>query len=160
VAAMQDEKADGGFYINTGVFAKTAKDYAKYHRIQLYDWTRLPRLINKAYPVRGDLAKANVMCTECGAILSVPLGDTPMTAVCPNGHSAKSDIVKADLGIISSIDAPYCKVCGSVMRMVDWNRRQFWGCPRYPNCRYSTPMLRHQRAQLKVEQHEGEFLPE
>jgi restriction endonuclease Mrr len=34
---MKEEKAEAGFYINTGWFAKTAVEYAEQNQIDLYD---------------------------------------------------------------------------------------------------------------------------
>jgi restriction system protein len=71
-AAIQDEKADGGIYVNTGSFTSTAREYAQKNRIQLYDRNRLPHLVNQAYPTPIDISQARVMCLECGAELSLP----------------------------------------------------------------------------------------
>src|SRR5258708_37021838 len=45
VAAMQDEDADAGFYVNTGTFTRTAIIYAAKNSITLYDKSRLPTLV-------------------------------------------------------------------------------------------------------------------
>jgi hypothetical protein len=146
VAAMQDEKADGGFYVNTGIFTRTATEYAAKNRIDLYDRFALPHLVNQAYPVSTDASSASVMCLECGAVTSMPVLDHPVTGVCSNGHSVSSKIVKADFRIASSSDVPYCDRCGSPMRMVSGRRGRFWGCSRYPACRTSKPLARRELA--------------
>lgn len=142
VAAMQDEKADGGFYINTGIFTRTATKYAAINRIDLYDRLTLSLLVNRAYPISADASRANVMCLECGAVTSMPVLDDPVTGVCSNGHSVSSNIVKANFRIFSSSDIPYCDRCGALMKLVSGRRGRFWGCPRYPACGSIKPLTR------------------
>jgi hypothetical protein len=139
VAAMQDEKASGGFYVNTGTFTRTAKEYAEKNGIVFYDRLRLPNLVNQAYPVPVDISTARVMCLECGSVASMAVGDVPVMGTCVNGHSVTSNITKADLQIVSSTGVPFCDRCGSPMRIVNGYRGQFWGCSRYPNCRSTKP---------------------
>lgn len=138
VAAMQDETADGGFYITTGTFARTAREYAAKNGIDIYDRVRLPLLVNQAYPVPTDISKADVLCLECGSLVSLAVADTPVSGTCVNGHSVTSNITKADLRIVSSTDIPYCD-CGLPMRIVKGHGEQFWGCRRYPRCRGTKP---------------------
>lgn len=125
VAAMQDEKADGGFYINTGIFTKTAREYAEKNSIVIYDRLRLPLLVNQVYPVPADITKADVMCPECGKVVSMPVGDAPVTGMCDNGHSLTSNITKDMLRVVSS-GVPLCDRCGSPMRIVKGYRGRFW----------------------------------
>ena len=133
-AAMRDEAADGGIYITTGTFARTATEYAAKNGIDTYDRVGLPFLVNQAYPVPLDISKARLMCCECGSVVSLPVADSPVPGTCSNGHSATSNITKADLRIVSSTDTPYCE-CGAPMRIVRYHGRQFLGCSRYPRCR-------------------------
>jgi restriction system protein len=135
VAAMLDEKADGGFYINTGVFASTAAQYAARNRISLYDRTQLPLLIHQAYPALTSSLEAEVMCLECGEISSMTVRDLPSSGICKNGHSLTSNIVKSDL--LSSTESPICSRCGSQMRVVNGRHGRFWGCTQYPACKTS-----------------------
>ena len=135
VAAMQDEKASGGFYINTGTFTRNAKEYAEKNRVELYDHLRLPELVNEAYPVLVDITTASVMCLECGSVASMPVADVPVMGTCVNGHPVTSNITKANLQIFSSTGVPPCDRCGSPMRIVKGCRGQFWGCSGYPKCR-------------------------
>ena len=135
VAAMKDEKASGGFYINTGNFTRTAKEYAAKNGITIYDRFRLPHLVNEAYPLTVDIATVSAMCLECGSITSMPVSDMPITRACLNGHLLTSNITRADLRIISSTGIPFCDRCGTPMRIVNNYRGKFWGCPRYPRCK-------------------------
>jgi restriction endonuclease/topoisomerase-like DNA binding C4 zinc finger protein len=138
VAAMHEEKADAGFYINTGVFARTVTDYAEKNRITIYDRARFPLLVNQAYPQPGDFSTAKVTCFRCGSIISMPVRDVPTTDECPNGHPVTSDIYKRDLGFFTSI--PDCVKCGSPMKIVRGWQKEFWGCSRYPKCRSKRPI--------------------
>jgi restriction system protein len=140
VAAIQEEKANGGYYVNTGVFTQPAIAYAKKNNILLYDRQLLASLINQAYPVSFDAGHTNVMCLECGAVTSMPLLDHPVTGTCSNGHSITSGLVKADLRVLSSCDIPYCERCGAPMTIVALRGRRFWGCSRYPACKASKSM--------------------
>ena len=137
VAAIQDEKADSGFYINTGVFTKNAREYAKRNGIALYDRSRFPLLVHEAYPQSVNVSTANVMCIECGAVVPLPLDYWPTTGNCPNGHLVTSNVTKGDFRVLESdeIPIPKCDRCGSPMRIVGKGRRAFWGCSRYPRCR-------------------------
>jgi hypothetical protein len=141
VAAMHDEGAGRGIYVNTGIFTATAKKYAEKNEILLYDRNTLPQLINEAYPTPADVSHANVMCVECGAITPMSVCDLPATGVCRNGHALTSNVVKADLRVFSSTGIPNCEICGSPMRVVKGRRGEFWGCSRYPRCRSTKPIV-------------------
>ena len=138
VAAMRDETADGGFYITTGSFAKTATKYAAKNGVDTYDRVRLPLLVNQAYPVPLDISKARLLCLECGSVVSLPVTDAPVPGTCDNGHSVISNVTKGDLRMVSSTDTPYCD-CGAPMRIVKGHRGRFWGCTRYPRCKHRRP---------------------
>lgn len=140
VAAIGDEGAGGGFYINTGVFTRTAKEYAEKNGIQLYDHWRLPLLVNQAHANPGDFSKANVMCVECGEVTEMAVLNEPATCICINGHSITSNLVLTDLRVVCSSDAPYCDRCGSPMRIISSYGRRFLGCARDPNCKATKPL--------------------
>jgi ssDNA-binding Zn-finger/Zn-ribbon topoisomerase 1 len=145
VAAMKEENAEAGFYINTGRFAKTAKEYAAQNQINLYDAERFPTLVNAAFPIREEISIAKVMCPECGAVLVLPVGDVPTSGVCENGHAVTNDITIAillnspvtQLRILSPPSLPdiICERCNSRMRLVNGRRGKFWGCSQYPKCK-------------------------
>lgn len=146
VAAMKEENADAGFYINTGRFAKTAIEYAAQNQIQLYDAERFPALVNAAFPVKEEISTARVMCSECGAVLALPVGEAPTSGVCDNGHTVTNDIIVATLlnspfpplQLLSgppSLPDVICDRCKSKMRVVNGRRGKFWGCSQYPKCK-------------------------
>ena len=148
VAAMLEEKAVGGIYVNTGRFTETAIAYALQNRIDLYDRGRLPTLVNTAYGVPIDATRADVMCTECGRIESLTLGST---GTCQNGHQIANNL-RVDASVLGSLEPPKCKKCGYEMRMVKGPRGPFWGCSRYPTCKSSQPITsRDERFRRRAE---------
>ena len=144
VAAMHDEGATEGFYVNTGTFTSTAKEYAFKNHVTPYDRHTFASLVNEAYPVSEDSSKAATVCLQCGAIVDLPVDSAPVTGSCPSGHVVKSTITRSDLRIFTPTGVPYCEKCGSAMRIVKGYRGQFWGCTRYPKCR-NTKKLSAQR---------------
>jgi hypothetical protein len=146
VAAMKEENAEGGFYINTGRFTKTAIEYAAENQIDLYDAKRFPVLVNAAFPVKEDISSATVMCLECGVVLTLPISEVPTSGVCENGHTVTNDITIARLltapfAPLPSLSGPptlpdiICGRCNSKMRLKNGRRGKFWGCSQYPNAR-------------------------
>ncbi|MGB6330487.1 MAG: restriction endonuclease [Candidatus Sulfotelmatobacter sp.] len=136
VAAMKEENAQGGFYINTSRFASTAAEYAKQNQIELYDRTRLPSLVNLAYPVKEDVSSAIVLCLECGDVQRLPVASAPTSGTCANGHQITNDITTGLILGASFAPETMCDRCGSEMRLVGGRYRKFWGCSRYPKCRF------------------------
>ncbi len=102
-AAMQEESAEAGFYVNTGAFASTAIEYAAKSRIVLCDRQKLLQLVVTAYAVPGDVSKASVMCSECGIIQVMDVTDTPTTGTCQNGHEITNSITTE---LIASAELP------------------------------------------------------
>jgi HJR/Mrr/RecB family endonuclease len=135
VAAMKEENAEGGFYVNTGRFASTAPAYAAQNQIELYDRANLPALVNSAFPVREDISSASAMCLECGAVTSLPVGDAPSLGNCANGHQVTNSITTELICRSSSVSVNGCPKCGSQMRLKHGWRGTFWGCSKYPACR-------------------------
>jgi restriction system protein len=133
-AAMHKEKAKEGFSINTGRFARTAWHFAAKNNILLYDKYLLPNLVNQAYPTPLDVSEARVLCIECGAISSMPVGVEPARGFCVNGHWMISNVTRAECRIFSS-DVPACRRCGSAMREIRLHGKSFWGCTQYPKCK-------------------------
>jgi HJR/Mrr/RecB family endonuclease len=138
VAAMLEEKAAGGIYVNTGRFTETAVAYALQNRIDLYDRNRLPALVNKAYGVPVGATRADVMCPECGQIHSLALGTT---GTCRNGHRIANNLRMEDMSVLGSLEPPRCKKCGREMKVVKGSRGPFWGCSQYPACKSSQPIM-------------------
>ncbi len=138
VAAMHDEKAVGGFYVNTGRYSPEAKKYAGEHKIVAYDRHTFPSLVLEAYPVLEDATVAKTMCLACGAIVEISVAESPVSALCSNGHTVTNTITPADLRVFSPTGAvPPCEKCGAPMRVVKSYRGRFWGCSEYPKCRFT-----------------------
>jgi hypothetical protein len=130
-AAMHEEKATGGFFVSTGRFARPAREYAADNRIKLYDRDSLPSLVNEAYPTMTDFPQAQAVCLRCGSTATVPVGDTPETGHCQNGHEVIGNIVRTDLRIFRASGMPYCKRHQTPMRLMTRRNRKVWRCPRY-----------------------------
>ncbi len=143
VAAMKEEKAQGGFYINTGRFAKTTLEYAAQEQIELYDGAALPALVNSAYPVKEDISTAAVVCLDCGDIQRLPVADSPTSGLCANGHPIINNLTTTQIHGASFVRPvapapdPVCDLCGSRMRPLSGRRGRFWGCSKYPKCRFT-----------------------
>ena|ERR1035437_1426455 len=135
-AAMHHEGAVGAFYVNTGKFSPQAIEYAKTWPVTLYDRDTFPSLVTKAYPVPEPARFAKTICLKCGEIVELPVQESKTRLLCPAGHPVESAISLADLGVFTS-GVPYCKKCGSPMRIRKGYRGQFWGCSGYPKCRFT-----------------------
>jgi HJR/Mrr/RecB family endonuclease len=137
VAAMKEENAKAGYYVNTGRFASTAAAYAKENQIELYDRHRLPALINSAYPTREEIATASVMCLECGTVEHLPVDESPSASVCVNGHAVTNEITTRLVCSGAFAPSSFCERCGSDLRLVNGRYRKFWVCSKYPRCRFT-----------------------
>jgi hypothetical protein len=146
VAAMKEENAEAGFYINTGRFAKTAVEYAAQNRIYLYDGKRFPALVNTAFPVKVDISTARVMCLECGQVLTLAVAEASTSAVCDKGHTVTNDIIverflTTPLTPFTLMSGPphlpyvVCDRCHSKMGLVKRPRGKLWVCSQYPKCK-------------------------
>jgi ssDNA-binding Zn-finger/Zn-ribbon topoisomerase 1 len=137
VAAMKEENADGGFYVNTGRFANTAYEYAVRNQIRLYDRKRLPELINSAYPLRKDIAFAAVMCRVCGIVQQLPVAEESTIGTCVNGHVITNRITKGLIRRGSVLPDSVCHWCGAEMRLRRGSHGKFWGCSQFPQCKFT-----------------------
>jgi restriction system protein len=135
-AAMHHEGAVGAFYVNTGKFSPQAIEYAKTWPVTLYDRDTFPSLVTKAYPVPEPARFAKTICLKCGEIVELPVQESKTSLLCPAGHPVESTISLPDLGVFTS-GVPYCKKCGSPMRIRKGYRGKFLGCSRYPKCRFT-----------------------
>ncbi len=135
-AAMHDESAVAGFYVNTGVFSRQAIEYAKKWPVTLYDRRAFPSLVAEAYPVPESARLAKTMCLKCGESVELPVQESKTSSWCPAGHTVESTISLADLGVFTP-GVSYCKKCGSPMQIVKGYRGRFLGCSRYPKCRFT-----------------------
>lgn len=135
-SAMIHEGAVEGFYVNTGKFSPPAIEYAKEHKVKLYDRHTFSSLVAEAYPVPEPASFAKTMCLKCGEIVELPVHGPKTSSLCPAGHTVERTISLADLGVFTP-GVSYCKKCGSPMRIVKRYRGQFLECPRYPKCRFT-----------------------
>jgi HJR/Mrr/RecB family endonuclease len=94
-SAITTEQADGGIYINTGTFLKTAIEYAGRAKVTLIDGTSLVAFLNRAYPARNKALPLSMMCTTCAEVFTVE--GLPVTATCSNGHEVKNQITEESL---------------------------------------------------------------
>jgi HJR/Mrr/RecB family endonuclease len=137
VAAMKEENAKGGIYINTGRFTKTAKEYARQENIELYDRRTFPALVNRGFPVEASVTTARVMCCECGAVKEIEIGNAPTVRTCASGHQIINDITTTLIANAHLPQTQVCGLCGSPMRLVRGRHGKFWGCPKFPSCRFT-----------------------
>jgi HJR/Mrr/RecB family endonuclease/fumarate reductase subunit D len=141
-AAMMEEKAAKGFYVNTGGFTSTAVEYAAKNEITLFDKTNLPQLVSEAHPIPETITRIRVMCLECGTVISMPVGTTPSNSNYPGGHLVVNDVTEGDYSVLSALESPKCRKCGARMRPVKGPHGLFWGCSRFPNCQSSQSFQR------------------
>jgi hypothetical protein len=147
-AAMHDESAHGGFFISTGRFTSTAIEYARQNRIELYDRTSLPILVNKAYGPAERVSPLKVICQQCGQLVLIEVDfakDELGSALCPQSHLVTPGFRLSDLRVATSPNAPLCPKCDLPMKLVRGHRGEFWGCSQYPNCRASKKVLKSSR---------------
>jgi len=136
-SAVVDSNAEQGFYVTTGSYAHTAVAYAKSNNLKIYDRASIPWLVSQAYGPSQVSSSAEVMCHECGATISLPLGESTPSGTCKNGHEVPMNITLSDLGVAHLYESPSptCPRCGSAMRKVTkFGRRPFWGCSKFPEC--------------------------
>lgn len=141
-SAMIHEGAVEGFYVNTGKFSPPAIEYAKEHKVKLYDRHTFSSLIAEAYPVPEPARPAKTMCLKCGEIVELPVQESKTSSLCPAGHHVESTISLADLGVLAP-GVTYCKKCNSPMRIRKGYRGQFLGCSRYPKCKFTCRVSTH-----------------
>jgi hypothetical protein len=141
-SAVVDSKAEQGFYVTTGSYARTAVAYAKNNNLKIYDHAAIPWLVSQAYGPSQVSSSAEVMCHECGATISLPLGESTPSGTCKNGHEVLMNIALSDLGVahLHEPAVPTCPRCGSQMQRLSRFGRRFWGCSKFPMCRGRKPI--------------------
>jgi restriction system protein len=121
------EKADNGIVVSSGYFTTEAVNFANVQPLELIDGPLLLEMIRSVKVGRTD-QKA----------LEVQTGDGQRTRQDP--ADADTVAVRAE----SAANGPLCPKCGSKLvlrtaRQGKYQGRQFWGCSKYPECRYITP---------------------
>lgn len=130
-AAMQGDKAGKGFYVNTGRFASTAKEYAKANNIELIGIDKLVEMMGEVFPnTNNENISMSVMCIECGDIVKFSLEKSETEKSCTNKHN---------INLLTQKE--YCDKCGKEMNEINGPYSKFWGCMGYPTCKNTKPYV-------------------
>ena len=90
-SAMTEEAAAGGFFVTTGKFGKTTKEFARDKKIELIDENRLIEMMRRYMPYDSREADTfRVMCEECGIIVERRLSRPQKIVRCVQGHEVSS----------------------------------------------------------------------
>lgn len=144
LSAQRDVGADGAIFVSTGRLSAPAIAYAAKNRIEYYDESSFPDLVNRAYGGDKAYSTARTICLECGKECSVRLRKkgpaTGTHSVVVQGTTQKHIVqTSIDLSQLSypnlDLDAPWCKDCHIPMKRVSGYRGEFWGCTEFPRCR-------------------------
>ena len=84
-SAINENNANGGYFVTTGRFTKDALRFASSVRITPLDQDALLRLIYESAPAATNDDSYRSMCRQCGNIVRHKLRD-PRAQQCPNGH--------------------------------------------------------------------------
>ncbi|MCB8818142.1 restriction endonuclease [Desulfosporosinus shakirovi] len=136
-AAMVEENAEKGIFVNTGIFTKTAYEYGKENNIELVDMNELLSLMKQAYPERSDGDNAMLICHQCGEKVSFSLSNNEFEKRCSKGHVVVNDISYQQISPTLLTSDNNCPRCGRRLRRIKGKRGYFWGCTGYPNCSYT-----------------------
>ncbi|MBS1494657.1 MAG: restriction endonuclease [Bacteroidetes bacterium] len=135
-AAMQEEKAEKGFFVTTSDFKKTAIEYASTVNIDCINIDRLLKLMGAAFPEKENY-NYNAMCRECGNIVLFDLKNSESSKVCEFGHTVNLDINIDDISINILTQKKICYSCGKEMKLTNGFYGKYWRCSGYPNCKRS-----------------------
>jgi len=141
-AAMQEEKAVKGLFINTGTFASTAYEYAKKSRIELIDMEGLLKLTKKAY---GKLE----MQPKTQAIEVIPEVKQEIKhkelAIGTRTYSSQhkqcvTRPITPDIDVKESERSSFlrCPRCGEELIVKRDNNTSYLVCHDYPSCSYNS----------------------
>lgn len=111
---MSAEGATGGFVVTSGAFTPDAVEFARGRNMQLLDGTQL-----------------------------IPLLETGKQALASTRPSPAPIMQEEKSGL-----APTCPKCHAKMKLRQARKgpqagNEFWGCPRFPDCRGTLPLERH-----------------
>ena len=91
-SAMTEAEASGGFFVTTGKFGKTAKEFVRGKKIEPIDEKHLAEIMRRYMPYDSERSdKFRVMCTECGDIVERRLSRPQEIVCCARGHEVSSD---------------------------------------------------------------------
>jgi restriction system protein len=136
---MITDGAVSGFFVTAGGFTKDAIEFAKVRSIELIDGHQLVGLMFDSKPASHDDTYSS-MCRQCGKVVLHRLR-TPRLERCDGNHDVAPTLDIATV-LTTANAAPICE-CGAPMRLVHWKKRRFWGCTRYPQCRYTRRCRSH-----------------
>jgi len=123
---MIEEKANMGLFVTTGVFAKTAIEYARKNSIELIDIKKLILLMKEAFPLDYQ-NHVKVMCLECGDVIKVLLSFNEVTEIkCINGHIVPLKIENYFSPHSISTKIKYCIFCGKEMELINGHKSKLW----------------------------------
>jgi len=141
-SAIISDRAKGGLFVTSGSFSKAALDFAPSASIELVDGYRLVKMFAESTLSTVSDDSYESICLQCGARVRHLLR-VPQEVTCPNGHSVSPTLSLDQILGVAPDAAPTCAKCGSRMRLVQGRNGKFWGCSRYPTCRYTRPFRRH-----------------
>lgn len=82
-AAIKEERAFGGYFVTTGRFTETAREYVKGKKIELIDRPEIARLYAQLpEALRDPRATHQALCAECGKLQHRSALDPPICAHC------------------------------------------------------------------------------
>lgn len=134
-SAIVTDKAKRGFFVTSSGFSREAKAFAATEPIDLVDGPELVRLMfeSRANAVQDD--NYSSVCKECGDVVEHYLR-SPKNIMCRHGHPVTPTLSINDL-LVRSGGPPTCVRCGAPMRSINGKHGKFWGCTKYPECRYT-----------------------
>jgi ssDNA-binding Zn-finger/Zn-ribbon topoisomerase 1 len=141
-AALTEEHADGGIFVTTAGFTRSAVEYGKMYGIELVDGVRLPTLMYKAFPLDSTERYLEVMCLECEEVVKFTFPPEVAVLKCSAGHEVRLDLDLQEYGPKLLTGKAYCDKCGREMRVVKGWRGPFLGCSGYPKCRNTKSIQR------------------
>jgi len=93
-AAMDDEGAVMGHFVNTGRFSEQAIEYAIKRNIETIDMSQLVELMRKAYPENQTPTRYLLACPVCGETVAFGLHESEERKICSNGHTVENTPLK------------------------------------------------------------------
>ena len=97
-SAITEEEAAGGFFVSTGRFGATAREFVEGKIIELIDETGMVDLMMTYMPYNADEIDAyRAMCTECGSIIERRLSRPEQTIYCLYNHKVEPSIMEEDV---------------------------------------------------------------
>lgn len=94
-SAIVEEGAVGGFFVNTGRFARTAQEFVEGKAIELIDESQMVDLMMQHMPYNAEEIDAyEAMCTVCGSIVEFRLSRPGANYQCLYGHKMEPSLTQ------------------------------------------------------------------